>query len=87
MDRWQFKTTNTQTGDCICTTEMPYLSSVGLDYETLGYRYESCIFFADGDSDVLARYNTLEEANADHIRLVAERWGHQNMITDEGVVL
>jgi len=31
--------------------------------------YESCIFFANGDSDVLARYATQEEAIAGHVEL------------------
>lgn len=31
--------------------------------------YESCIFFANGNSDVVARYATQEEALAGHIEL------------------
>lgn len=31
--------------------------------------YESCIFFANGESDVLARYATQEEALAGHVEL------------------
>lgn len=31
--------------------------------------YESCIFFANGDSDVVARYATQEEAIAGHVEL------------------
>lgn len=31
--------------------------------------YESCIFFANGDSDVIARYATQEEAIAGHVEL------------------
>lgn len=31
--------------------------------------YESCLFFANGDSDVVARYKTLEEAIAGHVEL------------------
>lgn len=76
MDRWQIKTTNTQTGDTLCTTEMPYLP--GLDY-----RYESCIFLADGDSDVLARYDTQEDAEAGHDSIVAARLGTK-LIAQEG---
>lgn len=45
------------------TTEMPR-SVVGV----LGYRFESCLFSA-GDSDVLARYNTLSEAVQGHVDL------------------
>lgn len=45
------------------TTEMPKLV-VG----SLGYRYESCLFSV-GDSDVLARYDTLSEAVQGHVDL------------------
>ena len=31
--------------------------------------YESCVFFANGDSEVLARYKTQEEALRGHIEL------------------
>lgn len=31
--------------------------------------YESCLFFANGDSDVVARYATQEEAIAGHVEL------------------
>lgn len=31
--------------------------------------YESCLFFANGDSDVVARYTTQEEAIAGHVEL------------------
>ena len=31
--------------------------------------YESCIFFANGDSDVVARYATQEQAIAGHVEL------------------
>jgi hypothetical protein len=31
--------------------------------------YESCIFFANGESDVLNRYQTQEEALAGHVEL------------------
>ena len=31
--------------------------------------YESCLFFANGDSDVIARYETQEEALAGHVEL------------------
>lgn len=31
--------------------------------------YESCLFFANGDSDVVARYHTQEEALAGHVEL------------------
>ena len=45
------------------TTEMPR-SLV----ETLGYRFESCLFSVS-DSDVLARYNTLSDAVQGHVDL------------------
>ena len=49
------------------------LSTVELNYEgLLGFddgRYESCLFFVNGDSDVVARYATKEEAEAGHARL------------------
>ena len=31
--------------------------------------YESCVFFANGDSDVVARYSSQEEAIAGHVEL------------------
>jgi hypothetical protein len=31
--------------------------------------YESCLFFANGESDVVARYKTKEEAIAGHVEL------------------
>lgn len=31
--------------------------------------YESCIFYADGESEVLARYETQEEAELEHVEL------------------
>lgn len=31
--------------------------------------YESCIFYANGESDVIARYATQEEAIAGHVEL------------------
>lgn len=69
MDRWQIKTTDTRTGDELCTTELPRLAA-------LGYRYESCLFRATGDSEVMARYQTREDAEAGHARIVRETmWG------------
>jgi hypothetical protein len=72
-NRWQIKTTDTRTGNAICTTEMPNLEAFGLP--SMGYRYESCLFEADGDSDVKARYQTREEAEAGHERLVLRLMG------------
>ena len=49
------------------------LSTVELRKLGIGYYdekpYESCIFFANGESDVLARYATQEEAIAGHVEL------------------
>lgn len=49
------------------------LSTVELQETILGlYKktpYESCLFFANGDSDVVARYATQEEALAGHVEL------------------
>ena len=49
------------------------LSTISLD--TTAYihaPYESCIFYANGDSNVLRRYNTQEEALLGHIELEAK---------------
>jgi len=74
MKRWQIKTTDTRNGNELCTTEMPHLGALGLP--GLGYAYESCLFRADGDSDVLGRYQTREEAEAGHAAIVREvMWG------------
>ena len=35
----------------------------------VGAPYESCLFFANGESDVVARYATQEEALAGHVEL------------------
>jgi len=46
------------------------LSTVELD--SFAYKdtpYESCIFYANGESEVLARYKTKKEAIAGHIKL------------------
>ncbi len=80
-DRWQIKTTDTRNGDLLCTTEMPDLATLGLP--SLGYRYESCIFRSGGDSDVLARYDTKEEAEDGHQRLVLEHMWDQRLIENE----
>jgi len=64
---WQIKTLDTRTGNELCTTEMPNLAALGLP--SMGYRYESCMFYADGDSDVKDRYQTRADAEAGHLRL------------------
>ncbi len=52
----------------LSTVELTSLKLGGLTiYE--GTPYETCIFFANGDSDVLARYKTQEEAIAGHVEL------------------
>ena len=68
MSIWQIKTTDERTGNMLCTTEMPDLSSFGYD---LGYKFESCYFTSD-DSMVMKRYNTQEDAELGHTRLVME---------------
>lgn len=50
------------------TTEMPDMGKIGFDF---GYKYESCIFKSN-ESEVLARYNTVEEAKDGHERLTQE---------------
>ena len=65
MDRWQIKTLDVRTGNYICTTEMPQALR-----HIISYRYESCMFSATGDSDVLDRYDTQSAAEAGHAHLV-----------------
>ena len=49
------------------------LSTVELDSRVYADTpYESCIFYANGDSNVLRRYNTQEEALLGHIELEAK---------------
>lgn len=51
----------------LSTVEMPK------DWFTdFGYQYESCIFLSNGESDVVARYETLHEAIVGHQRLSEE---------------
>lgn len=49
------------------------LSTVELDPEKLlgfeDYQYESCLFFINGNSDVIARYASKEEAIVGHTEL------------------
>lgn len=42
--------------------------------DDFGYQYESCLFFANGDSDVVSRYETQEEALEGHI-LLEKKYG------------
>ena len=51
------------------------LSTVELD--SFVYKdtpYESCIFYANGDSEVLARYKTKKEAIAGHVQ-ISKKYG------------
>lgn len=61
---WQIRVTDTRDGSCLCTSEMPRAL-----LPWLGYSYESCMFYANGDSDVVARYQTQNEAEAGHAAL------------------
>jgi hypothetical protein len=46
------------------------LSTVELNGEIYKFTpYESCLFFINGDSDVVCRYKTQEEAIAGHVEL------------------
>jgi len=66
--RWQIRTKNRLTGDVLHTTEMPQLLMAmrGLP------RYESCMFRAEGSSDVLDRYTTRDQARQGHALLVEQ---------------
>lgn len=71
-NRWQLIADNgslsrlTKTTRHLSTVEMP-ISTVGM----LGYAYESCVFGAD-ESDVVARYQTKEDAIIGHNELCKE---------------
>jgi len=66
--RWQLVTDNggafRKPSATLFTTEM--LTLDGFDF---GYRYESCIFFSNHESEVLNRYDSQIDAFAGHIRL------------------
>lgn len=49
----------------LSTVELDFGRLLGLD----DYNYESCLFFINGDSDVVARYATKEEAIVGHTEL------------------
>lgn len=38
-------------------------------WEISEYRYESCLFYANGDSEVISRYNSLAESVEGHLKL------------------
>ena len=42
----------------------------------MGDGYETCVFYADGDSEVVAHYTTLEEALAYHKWIVMHEFMH-----------
>lgn len=67
--RWQLYTM-TKVGD-VSTVELPIVGHPGGDYET-------CIFFKDGDSEVVERYETKDEAAKGHARHVEARGGEQS---------
>jgi len=46
----------------LSTVELPVSGIVG-------YRYESCLFHESGDSDIVGRYQTLNEAVSGHTEL------------------
>jgi len=51
----------------LSTVAMPFTSPWLL--HDFGYAYESCIFYLDGNSEVVARYNREEDAVAGHHQL------------------
>ena len=78
-DRWQLISRDTGDvfgiirGDAtwLSTVEMPYLG--GTFHAPDDYNYESCIFFKEPDSEVLARYKTKDEAIEGH-NLLAKKY-------------
>ena len=82
MSRWQIISDNAKllhkATTQLSTVKLPGILSIGIDSRE--YLFESCLFFKDGESDVLARYQTQAEANAGHHRLcrehnLANHWG------------
>lgn len=82
MSRWQIVSDNSElfreATTCLSTIELPGILGMGID--SRDYLFESCLFFKDGESDVLARYQTQAEANEGHHRLCREHklsnhWG------------
>ncbi len=53
----------------LSTVELPTIELGEDDYLYKDAPYESCLFLANGDSDVIARYSTQEEAIAGHVEL------------------
>ena len=61
---WMFPADTT-----LSTVELPkFIMDDGMDLYG-DTPYESCLFFINGDSDVVARYATQEEAIAGHVEL------------------
>ena len=60
--------------DCVGDTE---ISTVKLNSAAFGSdQYETCMFYDNGDSNVVARYKTLAEALASHAHIVAHEKNH-----------
>ena len=53
----------------LSTVQLPKIELEGAGDLYDGTPYESCLFLANGESDVVARYATQEEAIAGHIKL------------------
>ena len=72
-DRWQIVSDDSvwmfPADTQLSTVKLPEIS-VGEGRDLYGDTpYESCLFFANGDSDVVCRYATQEEAIAGHEKL------------------
>ena len=57
--------------DTVGTTD---ISTVKLN--SVGQGYETCLFYANGDNNVVAVYDTLEDALASHGRIVDQEQKH-----------
>ena len=63
--------------DCVGDTE---ISTVKLNSAAFGSdQYETCMFYDNGDSNVVARYKTLAEAVKNHKFLVQHEQAHLNV--------
>lgn len=63
--------------DCVGDTE---ISTVKLNSAAVGSdQYETCMFYDNGDSNVVARYKTLAEAVKNHKLLVQHERAHLNV--------
>ena len=63
--------------DCVGDTE---ISTVKLNSAAFGSdQYETCMFYDNGDSNVVARYRTLAEAVKNHKFLVEHEQAHLNV--------